>query len=182
LNAARNPEPLFQALHRMTAQQADLADRLEIRLVGEDLGLSVNTLIRKYEIQHLVTHFGYLTHEKAVTQILAANALVMFITSESHLVKGVPTGKIYEYLASGKPILAIAPDGAASDLIKRYDRGQTIPPDDVHQIAMVLGTWIKQYEAGDLPEYPVDDEPIRPFSRFQLTDQLAQILNHVVTP
>ncbi|HCQ00142.1 MAG TPA: hypothetical protein DIT99_05350, partial [Candidatus Latescibacteria bacterium] len=84
LNAARNPEPLFQALHRMTAQQADLADRLEIRLVGEDLGLSVNTLIRKYEIQHLVTHFGYLTHEKAVTQILAANALVMFITSESH--------------------------------------------------------------------------------------------------
>ena len=182
LNAARNPEPLFQALHRMTAQQADLADLLEVRLIGEDLGLSVETLIRKYKIQHLVTHFGYLTHEKAVTQILAANALVMFITSESHLVKGVPTGKIYEYLASGKPILAIAPDGTASDLIKRYDRGQTVPPNDVQQIALVLETWIKQYEAGDLPEYPVDDEAIRPFSRFQLTDQLAQILNHVVTP
>ncbi|MDP6053355.1 MAG: glycosyltransferase [Candidatus Latescibacteria bacterium] len=182
LNAARNPEPLFQALQRMSAQQTNLADLLEVRLIGEDLGLSVETLIRKYKIQHLVTHFGYLTHEKAVTQILAANALVLFITSESHQVKGVPTGKIYEYLASGKPILAIAPDGAASDLIKRYDRGQTIPPDDVHQIAMALGTWIRQYGAGDLPEYPVEDEPIRPFSRFQLTDQLAQILNHVVTP
>ena len=165
----------------MSAQHADLADRLEVRLVGEDLGLSVETLARKYKVHHLVSHLGYFAHKDAVTEILAAHALALFITSESHLVRGVPTGKIYEYLASGKPILAMAPDGAASDLIRQYGRGQTIAPDDVGQIAEVLETLIKQYEAGDLPTFPVDAEDIRPFSRVQLTEQLAEILTHVIT-
>jgi glycosyltransferase involved in cell wall biosynthesis len=181
LNAARSPEPLFQALHHMTAQQPTLASKLEVRLVGADLDQNVETLIQKYKIQHLVSHLGYLVHEEAVSQILAANALVMFITSESHLVRGVPTGKIYEYLASGKPILAIVPEGAASDLIKQYNRGQSVHPDDPHQIAVVLENWIKQYETDELPQFPVDDEDVRSFSRFQLTGQLARILDHVVT-
>jgi glycosyltransferase involved in cell wall biosynthesis len=181
LNAARNPEPLFQALRRLFDRQPGRAERIEVRLAGAVIGLDIGRMVQQYGLQGVVRPLGYLPHRDALAQILAADALALLITSGAHPAAGVPTGKIYEYLASGRPVLGIAPAGAASDLLRRFGRGATVAPHDIDGIARLIGTWMDEHETGALPVYPVNDEAVRLFSRPYLTHQLARILDHVVT-
>ena len=181
LNAARNPEPLFRALRHLFDRRPDLPARIEVRLAGASVGLDLDEMIRYYHLENVVTHLGYLAHREALEQLIASDALLLFITSDEMRVRGVPTGKMYEYLAAGRPILGIAPDVSTRDLLHTHDRGTTIPPRDTEGIARMIETWMQQHESGTLPIYPTDDAAVRVFSRPQLTERLARILDNVAT-
>lgn len=61
--------------------------------------------------------------------------------------KGTMTGKIFEYIASKKPILALVDDGIAREIIQKYDLGICISPSDIHGIKnALLGICSDQYK------------------------------------
>lgn len=177
LNRARNPEPLFRTLRRLLDRRPGLASRIRVRLVGAAPGLDIPGMLRRYRIEDTVTLTDYRAHREAVAEMVRADALTVLISTGDAKARDVPTGKIYECLAAGRPVLAIAPNGAAQALLTRFDRGVAVPPDDVEGIADVLERWIRQHEAGSLPSHPVNDEPVRVFSRLHLTERLAGILD-----
>ncbi|HEY8647521.1 MAG TPA: hypothetical protein VIL77_16745, partial [Gaiellaceae bacterium] len=86
-------------------------------------------------------------------------------------------GKTYEYLASGRPILAAVPDGDARDILIRAGH-RTCKPDDVASIAAAIAVTLESRGAEPpLPETARD--VIRGFERHELARQLADVMRLV---
>lgn len=181
LNAARNPEPLFRAIRLLLDRRPALESLFAVRLVGATIGLDLPALLQFFHLESVVDAIGYLPHRDALAQLLAADALVLLLTTEASLACGVPTGKIYEYLASGKPVLGVAPPGAAGELLARTHRGTAMPPEDTAGVADALEALITAWQAKTLRSFPIEDDSVKQYSRLSLTQHLTEMLNDVTT-
>jgi glycosyltransferase involved in cell wall biosynthesis len=91
--------------------------------------------------------------------------------------KTVPSGKIFEYLAAERPILAaVPPDGVAAQLVREAGAGIVVPPDDVDSISTALDGLVKRWRAGALDGSPLDPELRERLSRRTRTRELAELL------
>jgi glycosyltransferase involved in cell wall biosynthesis len=80
-----------------------------------------------------------------------SEALLLLIPEAGGRGRGVLSGKVFEYLAAERPILAAVPaDGAAAGLIREAGAGVVAPPDDVGAIEGALGTLHERWRSGQL--------------------------------
>ena len=93
-----------------------------------------------------------------------------------------PGGKIYEYLASGRPVLCVArADGGAAALVRAAGAGPTAAPDDEEAIAEAILELYERWRTSGLPSQPeVRDWTLARFSRRKLTRDLALVLDEAV--
>ncbi len=120
---------------------------------------------------------GYLNHDKAIEKAASCSILLLVIPKvEAN--KGILTGKIFEYLALKRPILAIGPiDGDAARILNETSAGKMFDYSDEHGIANFLNETFTQFRAG---EQLSDSSGIHKYSRKGLTGQLVQILERDV--
>ena len=82
-----------------------------------------------------------------------SEALLLLIPEAGGSGKGVLSGKVFEYLAAGRPILAaVPPDGAAAELIRETGAGVVAPPDDPDALAEALAGLVERFRNGGLPD------------------------------
>ena len=62
-------------------------------------------------------------------------AVLVLLTSEE---VSQTTGKLYEYVAAGRPIVALAAENEAARIVRETNTGVIVPPDDVDAIAAAL--------------------------------------------
>ena len=80
-----------------------------------------------------------------------SEALLLLIPDAGGRGKGVLSGKVFEYLAAERPILAaVPPDGAAAELIRETGAGVVAPPDDVEAIKAALAELHARFANGGL--------------------------------
>ncbi|HSF83878.1 MAG TPA: hypothetical protein VLA49_21795, partial [Anaerolineales bacterium] len=89
----------------------------------------------------------------------------------------VMTGKIYEYLAARKPILALSPPGVASELIKEAQAGVIVEPDDLTGISAQIDHYYRCWEKG-IDNHNPKLEVIKQYDRRRLTAKLANLLDN----
>jgi glycosyltransferase involved in cell wall biosynthesis len=179
LYGARYPaiEALMTAI-RLALQEGRVSARhIHIRLVG-NLGRDIHPILASTGLTDMVTQTGYLTHQLAIAEICSADLNLLLIGIEPGS-DGVFTGKIFEYLAAGKPILALAPPGAAADLITRSQAGSVVDPQDVDQIAHAVVRYYRQWLDG-IPYTRVADPILSQFSRVTLSRQLAELCDSLI--
>ena len=76
------------------------------------------------------------------------------------------SGKVFEYLAAGRPILAVVPpDGAAAELIRETGAGVVVAPDDVEGIRAALHALHARFLDGGLPAVELSDNVADRLSR-----------------
>lgn len=126
-----------------------------------------------------VEALGYLPHSESVRQLLAADGLFLHLHGlpEGHRARIVP-GKTYEYLASGRPVLAALPEGDARDLAKARDRCELADPCDPASIAEALRRMIEA--AGSRAVQPLSDEGLAHFERPAIAARVAKVLDGLV--
>ena len=90
------------------------------------------------------------------------------------------TSKIYEYLASGKTIIAVTPKGEAANLIIKHARGIVVPPDDDEAIAHHIKRSFVLWERGDLKVSVPRWEGLETYERRSQTGVLADIFDQVI--
>ncbi len=106
-----------------------------------------------------------------------SEALLLLIPDASGRGRGVLSGKVFEYLAAERPILAaVPPEGAAARLIEETGAGLVVPPDDVPAIRAALEELHDRWRAGRLDEAPLEPETRRRLSRESRVEELAQLL------
>jgi glycosyltransferase involved in cell wall biosynthesis len=106
-----------------------------------------------------------------------SDALLLLIPDAGGRGKGVLSGKVFEYLAAQRPILAIVPpDGAAADLIRETGAGIVAAPDDLDAIAAGLEQLHGRWAAGSLDAPPLSDEWRDRLSRRARVQDLADLL------
>jgi len=87
--------------------------------------------------------------------------------------------KAFEYLHSGKPILAIAGEGELARLVKQSGLGIVVPPQSVDSLVDALRRILAEHAAGGLARVP-NHSYIRSFERAALAEKLASVLDGVM--
>ncbi|MBC7884007.1 MAG: glycosyltransferase [Saprospiraceae bacterium] len=175
MNDSRNPEVLWEAMNRLKMEDHPLINDIRINLVGKPESVIAES-VRKYKLDELVHFIGYVPHAEAIKYQNTAQILLLMINKTTNN-KSILTGKIFEYLASGRPVLCIGPkDGDASDIIMKANAGIVLDYDDVEGLVDYLKDCYKKYLSGNLH---ANTSGIKIFSRYELTGKLAKLLNEI---
>jgi len=169
----RDPSPVLQALERLVSRGELDGNRIEVRLVGS-LWLDAFSPPRSIRVEST----GYIEHARAVAEMCAATALLLYIPSSSQ----APSGKLFEYLASGRPVLCVASaENLASQLVHELDAGVVADPDDEASIEQAILTLWRRWEENGLPiRTDVRRRALERYSRQAGAAQLAQVFDEVL--
>jgi glycosyltransferase involved in cell wall biosynthesis len=175
LNQHRNHEAFWVALRELKAEIPGFAEDLEVRLVGK-ADVAASDSIARNGMEPQVTMVDYLPHREAVIHQGRAQVLLLSINNTPNA-RGVITGKIFEYLASGRPILCIGPtDGDAAHIIHEAQAGLVAGFEDKALLKAHISQLYDQYKADVLE---VQSTGVEAFSRKALTGKFAQLFEAI---
>lgn len=167
----RNPEVLWKAIHQL-ANENLLPQNFKVHLIGK-VDISVWENIQKYNIERYIKKTDYLPHSEVLKLETQADALLLIINNAPNS-KGILTGKLFEYLALQKPIIAIGPtDGDAAKIIQSINAGVVIDYNDVEAMKKALLQIIHHQLSSP------QKKDITLFSRNHLAEQLIQIIENL---
>ena len=119
----------------------------------------------------------YAPRRRALELQRDSEALLLLIPEAAGRGRGVLSGKVFEYLAAERPILAaVPPEGAAAALIRETGAGVVAPPDDVPALVDALEGLHARWRAGTLDGTPLGPEARRRLSRHARAEDLAKLL------
>lgn len=122
INADRNHPALWQALGDLVKENAMFRSQLVIRLLGP-VDLTVGQQLEQNGLTSFVQQHAYVPHQQIVAEQQRA-AVLLLLLNHTPNARGILTGKIFEYLASGRPVLAIGPeDGDVARLLEQSGSG-----------------------------------------------------------
>nr|MBA2357294.1 hypothetical protein [Actinomycetota bacterium] len=111
-----------------------------------------------------------------------SEALLLLIPEADGRGRGVLSGKVFEYLAAERPILAVVPpEGAAAGLLRDTGAAEIVGPDDVPAIGAALERLVARWRAGSLEGTPLSAEVRERLSRRARTEELAALLWRVAS-
>ncbi len=175
----RSGRYLLEATGILRQRRPDLANVLSIELYGR-ADPSHRDQATRLGIDDLLTEHGYVAHRAATAAMTEADALFVPLHAglDSHEELIVP-GKLYECLASERPVLASIPEGDAATLIRTSGGGVVTPPDDATAIAAALERLIDAWQGGS-PVHGAARSDLAPFTRRRLTERLADCLDTTI--
>ncbi len=132
----RDPGPLFAALGALARDAHTDAARMRLVLAGRVTTTDAALLdALPSEARKLVRHVGALSRAQAVALQRRGDALLLLVSGEH---RSQVTGKLFEYLAAERPILALADDNEAARIVRATGTGMVVPTDDAAAIAAAL--------------------------------------------
>lgn len=164
-----DPRPALRALAALASRGAIDGERLEVRLVG---AIWLPGFAAPPGVNARIT--GYMEHSRAVAEMHLATALLLYVPSSSL----APSGKLFEYLGSGRPLLCLAhPENLGSRLVREWDAGVVADPHDESAIAEAILVLWRRWEQEGLPDQEaVRERVLERFSRRAGAARLAQVL------
>lgn len=172
----RNPDSLFKALENLVQDGRLRLDEFKIRLIGR-FGAEIHQMIENTFIKSSVEVISYLPHTESLYQLMSSDALLLIVDEAKESNEIVP-GKVYEYLGTGRPILAIAPvNGAVANLILETKSGFVAHQTEIDKIEEYFLRLFDQWK-GNIEHRP-DLTEISKYSRKKHTESLAHYLNHL---
>jgi len=175
INAARNPNVLWMALNELLQEVPELKKSLKIKLVG-NVEPVVFADIEKYQLTDYIEKIGYLSHAEAITFQQTSQLLLLLINNTPNA-GGILTGKLYEYMASARPILAIGPVRSdIATLLKETQSGSIVGFDDVSGMKSVILDFFEKYKLGKLNSIA---SGYQQYSRKAQCGVMAKLLNTV---
>jgi len=168
----RNPIVLWKVLKKLTDTRDDFRSQLEIKLVGK-VDIFVKEQLENYGLIKFVKKIEYLPHSEVIIEQQKSKVLLLLINNTKNA-KDILTGKFFEYMASGSPILAIGPiDGELADIIKQTQTGLISNFDDEITLEKnILNLFVNQ-------SIQTNGEEVINYSREELTKKLCELLNEL---
>jgi glycosyltransferase involved in cell wall biosynthesis len=175
LNQRRTPDVLLQALRR-ALENSDLARDLRFEFIGSMGGHA--SKLEDPALKGAVKALGSVPHERSLALIKGSDVNVLLQTIDEG--QDVIAGKTFEYLAAGRPILAIVDEQGGDAWLLRDTKAGTIvswrEPDAIADA--ILGMW-KSWKTGQ-PHSPASALDINRYTRRALTGKLAQVFDQVI--
>lgn len=173
LTERQNPLILWKVLNEMCNADSEFKSDLRIQLIGK-VDFSALESAKQAGLQEQVVRIPYLTHVEAIDKQQSSQILLLLLLNQEGT-KSILTGKLFEYLAAKRPILAIGSiDGDAAKVIQETEAGITIDFNDEIATKQAINKLYRQYKANSLI---VQSKSIERFSRKFLTSKLANLLN-----
>ncbi|MDC0176703.1 glycosyltransferase family 4 protein [Polaribacter sp.] len=167
-----NPTILFKVLKELCSQNENFKKELKLNFIG-DISNEIQTEVINHQLIDNVNFVGYVDHQKAIEYQIKAQVLLLLIPNVEKS-KGILTGKIFEYLAAKRPILAIGPEqGDLAAIIKETNAGVVVGFDNEEKLSTEIVGLYHQFKEGNLE---VNSKNIEKYLRKELTKKLASII------
>ena len=166
----RDPKPFLRAL-----AESGLED-VTVRFLG-DFRPADREFMESLGLADRVELIDHVPRRESLRLQRDSDALLLLIPDAGGRGRGVLSGKVFEYLAAERPVLAIVPeDGAAAQLIRDTGAGVVAGPEDVPAIRDALVALHAQWREGKLDGTPLSPEWRDKLSRASRVEELAELL------
>ena len=172
----QNIKAFWEAISELKSEIPEFSTNFKVSLTG-NLNSGLFELIDKYDLKDIVETNSYVSHSDAVKLMVNSGMLLFIIpnTESNHL---IITGKLFEYIASGSPILSVGPvNGNASEILNNSGRDKMMDYSEKdkikEQIKSYYSLWLDN--SGKLFKHPETDN--QKFSRKHQANQFADQLN-----
>jgi glycosyltransferase involved in cell wall biosynthesis len=145
----RNVDALIHAIGDLVVDGRIGRDDLRVELIGAARGnrSRESDLAASRGISDVVRALPRVPHDECLRQMADAD-LLLLVQTEAPLC--IP-GKLYEYIAIGRPILTLSADGATADVVAEYSLGQCVDPSDPESLRGCLALLVQQHRTGGIP-------------------------------
>ena len=168
----RDPRPFLQAFH-------DAGLDAVARFVG-DFRSSDREWAEALDLGDRLEIVDYLPRADSLRLQRDSEALLLLVPDAGGRGKGVLSGKVFEYIAAGRPILAVVPpDGAAADLVRETGSGVVVAPDDVDGIRAALVELHARFANGGLPSVELATRDEERLSRRARVEEMAALIEEL---
>ena len=170
-----NPVILWEVLSDLCEEIEGFRNDLVIRLVGQVDATAIES-IQKVNLQNNLESLGQVTHVEAVKFQRKSQVLLLVVNSSPNAM-GILTGKVFEYLASGRMVLAVGPTyGDLASLLSETKAGFFVDYNDKAKTKRVITHLYNLYKENNLRPETKD---ILRYSRKELTRTLSNLLNEM---
>lgn len=169
------PTNLLMAIQCLIDENSDFKNDIELNFIG-DIHESVSASIHELQLSNYTNFFGYVPHKDAIKYQKSAQVLLVLIPNVDGN-KGIITGKVFEYMAANRPILALGPkNGDLQSILTNSNAGTIIDYDDYVKIKSVLFELYTKFKTQKLA---IRSKGIEKYHRRNLTKQLAAIIKQI---
>lgn len=175
----RNQDLLWRCLRELRDENEGFRHNFRLRLTGKtDAGIM--EALRKHGLDPCTDVSGYMPHDESV-RMMKRSRLLLLAINQTGSNRGMLTGKLYEYLASGRPILAIGPvEGDAAGILRQTGCGLISAFDDAAGLKRNILHFYSQYLQGSREPVGIISE-VEKYSRRKLSGDLAGLLDGFFT-
>jgi hypothetical protein len=172
----RNPAILWQSLVELLDEVPDFKSHLEIKLIGA-VSQEVLGTISQFGLNSYLNNLGYVSHSEAVEHQRNSQVLLL-IEINSEETKSIIPGKLFEYMVSNRPIIAIGPaESDFAEIITETNTGVFFDYTEKLKLKTLILKYYNQFLEGNLQSYGVG---LQKYSRKNLTKELAQLIHSKV--
>jgi glycosyltransferase involved in cell wall biosynthesis len=167
----RDPEHFFDALGKLLANGQVKVNEIELRFVGGIAPELYSSFKYADALQNVLRVIPPVSHREALTFQAGSDVLLILQPGTS---VSIP-GKIFEYIAMRKKILALTPAGATADIVRHHNLGIVVDPEDNAGIQRALMQLVKEFRSGGIMP-PAIDGAFYKYDGITLTRQLHEEL------
>lgn len=172
LLSERNPQVLWKVLVEISKENPQFKNDLLLKFAGavsEDVKISIDD----FGLNENCSFIGYVSHSEAL-KLQNESQLLLLVEINSSETRAIIPGKLFEYLAAKRPIIALGPkESDIEEIIKKTNSGKFFSYWDDIELKNEILQLYNQFKLGDLQ---IASEGIEKFSRRELTRQMASLL------
>lgn len=166
-------EPVVSAIEKLAAEDSDKAERVELVVAGRRTGAQDEILDRLETLPCRLIREGYVEHKRAIQIMTQADVQCLLLSDVPEAGRVVPA-KTFEYLALGRKILYVGPEGEVSEILSDFPQAESVIPGDVDGIVDYLSRHLDESVSDSAK---VDTASAERFERRSLTQKLADVLH-----
>jgi len=168
----------LDAAARVVESDPQIMKGFRLTLLGT-LDAGARAEISRHPLGDHISFLGYRDHRSTIEAMQRAEALLL-VANTTHGAEATVPGKLFEYLAVGRPVLAVAPpDSASAEILDKTRAGWLAPAHDVAAIADALRSALCAVRSGPQAHRP-DAAAVARYDRRVLTGKLAHVFDDVL--
>nr|WP_209309678.1 glycosyltransferase family 4 protein [Tamlana crocina] len=172
LLSKRNPENLWEVLAELINEDADFSKDFQLNLVGA-VSENVKNSLKKSTLSDYVNEVGYVSHKESIV-FQKKSQLLLLIEIDSEDTQCIIPGKLFEYMISNRPIIALGPNGSdVEKIIKETNTGQYFYYSDYGSLKNTILQYYDAYKNKGIQSYPIG---LQKYHRKALTQSLSKLL------
>jgi len=177
----QTPADFLAGLRLALRRAPELKNELEVVFVGPE-DTPATAALAAPDLRDVVRRPGAVGHREAIARQLGADANLLIVSGRGARGGHILTGKVFEYLRAGRPVLAVVPRGEAHAFIEKNGLGRTVHPADHSGVAEALLGLHAEWKRGGLNAVSPPAELLARYTRRRLTGALAALFDRCPGP
>jgi len=168
----RNPKILWTVLQELLIENELFKTHFQLKLIGK-VSQEILDSISEFKLDSYLNNLGYVSHSEAIKHQKSSQVLLL-IEIDSPDTKSIIPGKLFEYMVSERPIIAIGPkDSDFAEIITTTNTGVFLTYTEKEKLKGIILNYFELFLEKKLQVYPVG---LQQYSRKNLTQKLASLI------